>query len=239
MKKIVILTLIVFSSVLTFSQETSIVSVGVGYPVFFQNNFDDYSGGTHTMESKRINLTLEIPQLLKFKNNPNFFVTPGGSYIQLNENKFNEALGGSSIQNYKHQAISLYAKLLYEINIKTDKPFNWYGGVLAGAYIYTKTTGNIYGSRWTENGYVSGSSEVDMSGKSFYDSFYFGFFIGFKTLTKSNSFLKPSFEFSFLPGFVNVSRAGYNSGSEDYSKSMAMITVYLGMGKKKATRING
>jgi hypothetical protein len=236
MKKSALLTLIIFSSVFTFSQETSIINLGIGYPIFFQKNFISGSGAgnTHSMDSKRINLMLEIPDLLKFKNNPNFFVTPGVSYNQLNESKMNEALGGSSIRNYKHQAYSLYAKLIYEINTKSDMPFNWYGGVLTGAYIYTKTIGTEYGSSWTGDGYVSGSSEIDMSGKSFYDSFYMGFLIGFKTLTKSGSFVKPSFEFSFLPGFVNISSAGYHSESEDYSKSMALFSVILGFGHKKS-----
>jgi len=75
----------------------------------------------------------------------------------------------------------------------------------------------------------SGSKTYNESGKAFFHSVYFGLTAGAKFRTKEISKIQPAFEFSFFPLFVTV---------HDEKRSMAMLTVVLGLGQKKATRVN-
>jgi hypothetical protein len=47
--------------------------------------------------------------------------------------------------------------------------------------------------------------------------------------TKEINKIQPAIEFSFYPKYVTV---------DDEKRSMAMLTVVLGIGQKKATRVN-
>ena len=94
MKIIAFLTLIIFSSLHVFSQEHSIIDIGVGYPIFFQRNFDENSGGTHYIGHERLNAFVELPELIRFKKNPDFSVYPGAGYFLFNEFESGGGHGG-------------------------------------------------------------------------------------------------------------------------------------------------
>lgn len=239
MKKIAFLTIIFFYSVLTYSQETSVINIGFGIPFFFQSNFDKNSGGTHSINSIPINIFVEKPQLIKFHEIKSFAITPGVAYFLFNESATGGGLGGGSSKTYKHQAISLYTKFLYESNLKADKPFNWYGGILTGVYLYSKTTGEEYWWRMQQSQNVSGSQEIDRNGKPFFNSFYMGFLAGFKTFANSNSFLRPAFELSFSPNYATIYDSHLSMDEQKVAKSMAMLTIILGLGKKKLPELTG
>jgi hypothetical protein len=66
-----------------------------------------------------------------------------------------------------------------------------------------------------------------------------GFLAGFKTFANSNSFLRPAFELSFFPNYATIYDSHLSMDEQKVAKSMAMLTIILGLGKKKATRING
>ncbi|KAF0237929.1 MAG: hypothetical protein FD181_1514 [Prolixibacteraceae bacterium] len=240
MKQITILVLFSFYSLVVSSQKTSSINIGFGYPGFFQANFDKNSGGSHTINSGRIHVFTEIRQLIRFKNNPAFLVTPGIGYFLFNESESSGALGGGSSTILKHYAVSLYAKLNYSITKDNEKPFCWYAGVLGGFYVFSKTKGEMYWWMYQQGGSRSGIEEIDKSGKSFYNNFYNGIYAGFKIKTGKNDFFRPAFEFSFFPGYANITDKFLSDTNKDepIAKSMGMISLTLGFGKKKATQVN-
>lgn len=238
MKKIIFLTVIIFLSFLSFSQENSKINFGISYPFFFQNNFDDKTGGTHYMNLPRINVSIELPQLFKFRNNPNFNVSPGSCYFLFNECESSGGHGGGTSKELKHQALSLYTKFSYDIGLKSGKPNYFYAGILTGVYIYTKTTGIEDWFMLQEGSYLSGSMKVDRNGQPFFNLFYMGFFTGLNPLAKSNSFVKPIVELSFYPNYAIINDSNKRTQDQKVARSMAMISFTFGFGKKKATQIN-
>jgi hypothetical protein len=227
-------------SFLVFSQEVPSINVGVGFPSFFQTNFDEDWGSYHSIDPGRIHAFTEIQQLIKFKNNPAFSVTPGIGYFLFNESESGGGLGGGTSTDLKHSALSMYAKLNYSITKNNEKPFRWYGGVLLGFYLYSKTTGERNWWRMEQLGGRWGSSEIDKSGKAFFNSFYNGIYAGFKIKAGKSDRFQPAFEFSFLPGYANITDRYLSDENKDESltKSMIMGSVIFGFGTKKATRIN-
>lgn len=240
MKQIAILAVFCFYSILTFSQEAASINVGVGLPSFLQPNFDDNSGGNHSINSGSIHVFSEIQQLIKFKNSPSFSVTPGIGYFLFNESESGGGLGGGNSSDVKHSALSVYAKLNYSITQNKEKPFRWYGGVLLGFYLYSKTSGERSWWMMEQLGGRSGSAEIDKSGKPFFNSFYNGIYAGFKIKAGKSDRFQPAFEFSFLPGYANITDKFLSNEDKDESlaKSMIMGSVIFGFGTKKATRIN-
>lgn len=240
MKHFTILALFTIFSLFAYSQEKPSINVGIGYPSFFQTNFDESSGGYHSINSGRIHVFTEIQQLIRFKNNPAFSVTPGIGYFLFNESESGGGLGGGSSTTLKHNAFSLYAKLNYSITKNNEKPFCWYAGVLTGFYFYSKTTGERNWWMYQQGGGRSGTEEIDKSGKAFYNTFYNGIYAGFKIKTGINNRIQPAFEFSFLPSYANITYIylSEENKNEPLAKSVIMGSVILGFGTKKATRTN-
>ncbi len=240
MKQIAILALFCMYSILAFSQEVPSINVGAGFPSFFQTNFDKDWGSYHSIDPGRIHVFSEIQQLINFKNNPAFSVTPGIGYFLFNESESGGGLGGGGSSAVKHHALSIYAKLNYSITQHNEKAFRWYAGVLTGFYFYSRTTGERSWWMMQELGGRSGSEEISKSGKPFYNNFYNGIYAGFKIKTGKNDCFQPAFEFTFLPGYANITDTYLSNEDKDDSmaKSLIMGSVIFGFGIKKATRIN-
>jgi hypothetical protein len=210
-----------------FSQETPVLNISVGMPISFKHN-QSTSSGTPTLSIERINLLVEKP--IKIRKNANWTINPGISYFLFNEidKSSRSALGGWYSNMYKHNGICISTKLLYNLNFSSEKIDNWYFGAVAGAYIYTKTTGKGSWRMIQQPHNISGKTEINKSGQEFFHSVHYGAIAGFKSKSKENSLLSPSFEFSFFPGFVTLDNKRINVG---------MFSVVLGINKKRATQI--
>ena len=210
----------------SFSQE-QIMNIGVGLPVFFKSDFAE--GNTiHQLTRKRIHLFAEVP--IQIRTAEKFSVHPGVGYFLFNEIEQSDpnALGGYSKKELQHNGISIYSRMFYHLESKNESFQQYYFGGTFGAYLWSKTTGES--SWWIyTNPPASGSAIYNESGKTFFHSVYLGLTAGAKFRTKEISKIQSAIEFSFFPLFVTV---------DDAKRPMAMLTVVLGIGQKKATRIN-
>jgi len=184
-------------------------------------------GAIHELTRKRIHLFAEIP--FDIGSERKFSLHPGVGYFLFNELEESSpwALGGHSEKELQHNAISIYSRMFYNLKSKNESFQQYYFGGTFGAYLWTKTTGE---SSWWIMGNpkpLSGSKTYNESGKAFFHSVYVGLTSGIKIKSKEPSQFQPALEFSFFPLFVTV---------DDKKRSMAMLTVVLGLGQKKATR---
>ncbi len=229
MKRTVLLFAFIFAFTFSKSQNHSIFNIGVGMPFFFQSNFNETSGGSHSISSKRINAFIEKSGLFSFTETKNLYITPGAGYFLFNENGSGGGLGGGYSESLKHQAFSIYGKFLYEPGFNSDNNFNLYLGFLTGVYLYTETTGERSWWIMQQLQNRSGTSEVNESGESFFNSIYMGFLIGFNPLgKKSSSFINPLIEFSFFPNYAIIYDDNISEDEQKLSKNMAMISVAFG-----------
>lgn len=236
MKTFASIFLFVLIPIVGSSQEKPILNFGVGYPFFGQKGNYSYSGGEIYFGSDRINLFIETPALIGFKRNPDFYISPGFSFLTLSESQSGGALGGSGGKNYKRSALSIYTKLLYAPKLKFIKQNVWNFGVITGYYLYTSATGThnwgyMGGQQW-----YYGSEEIDTDSKSFFKSFYFGFNTCFQLNFEKVKFLKPAIEFAIYPDFANISDSYSGDSDKDISHNMFMGSIFLGLGSKKSKR---
>lgn len=231
MKRIFAILLFIFLPVCIFAQETPLFNIGAGMPIFFNRNFDAHSGGTHFISFKRGNLFVEYPGLFYFTKNRIFNVTPGITYFTFNEYESGGGNGGGSSKKYKHQAVGPYIKLVFERHSNSLK-HKWYLGFVTGTYFYTNTTGNE--SWWTlqQDGQISGLKNVSRSGKSFFNSFYYGYYAGFRPIIKLLPILEPAIEFYFLPDYATIIDSYLPFEEQKSGKSMALVSLVLGFGSK-------
>lgn len=226
MKSVRLVILFLLFSTLAIAQEPYI-NLGVGLPIFFKMDFAE--GGTiHQLTRKRVHLFAEIP--IQIGTTEKFSVHPGVGYFLFNEIEESDpnALGGYSKKELQHNAISIYSRMFYHLESKNESFRQCYFGGTFGAYLWSNTTGES--SWWIyTNPPASGSTIYNESGKAFFHSVYLGLTAGIKLKAEEFNKIQPAFEFSFYPLFVTV---------DDKKRSMAMITVELGIGQKKATRIN-
>lgn len=210
-----------------FSQE-QIINIGVGIPMFFKSDFAE-GGQIHQLTRKRVHLFAEMP--IKIGTQRKFSVHPGVGYFLFNEIEQSSpnALGGYFNKEVQHNAISIYSRMFYHIEIKNISFQQYYLGGAFGAYIWSKTSGESLGWIYTRPKPVYSSKIYNESGKAFFHSVYLGLTAGAKLRTKEINKIQPAIEFSFYPMYVTV---------DDEKRSMAMLTVVLGLGQKKATRVN-
>jgi hypothetical protein len=138
MKTFTSILLFILLPIIGVSQEKPIFNFGVGYPFLNHKENYSYSGGAVYLKSNRINLFIEKPALIGFKRNPDFYITPGFSFLTLSETESGGALGGSGSKDYKRSALSIYSKLLYEPKFKFIKNNTWNFGVITGTFIQTQ-----------------------------------------------------------------------------------------------------
>jgi hypothetical protein len=218
------------------SQEKPIFNFGVGIPFLYEKGNYSYSGGEIYFGSDRINLFVETPALIGFKRNPDFYISPGFSFLSLSESESGGALGGSGGKNYKRSALSIYTKFLYEPEIKFIKQNVWNFGLITGYYLYTKAKGTYNWGYMGGQQWYYGSEEIDSDSKPFFKSFYFGFNTCFQLNFEKAKFLKPAIEFSFYPEYANIFDSYSGDSGKDISHNMFMGSIILGLGSKKSTQ---
>ncbi len=233
MKRIIIVLLFVSTFTISKSQNHSAISLGGGYPFFFQSNFNKESGGTHSISNKKINAFIEKPGLFKL-NSESLYITPGVGYFLFNENGSGGGLGGGNSKTLKHQAVSLYGKFIYEWNFKSVKSTNLYLGFVSGLYLYSNTTGTKSWWQMYQNNNRSGTTEVDRSGNHFFNSAYMGFIFGIKPLgNNSSSLFVPTVELSFMPNYAVIYDDHIVEDEQKLTKSMLMLSLSIGFNPKR------
>ncbi len=226
-KKVSTLSLILSFSTLLFAQNP-VFNIAAGMPVAFDRNYAKEGYGDHSLTRERVNLFAEIP--LNIGTTGNILILPGVSYFLFNETQESSgALGGGYWKKLTHNAISIQSRCIYQFFNEERSIGNWYIGGIFGVYLWSHTTGNSSWWRYQPPGQISGEEIFNESGKGFFHSVYVGATSGYRFKTTSESKLHASLEGSFYPLFVTV---------DDEKRSMAMITVVLGFGQKKATRTN-
>ncbi len=211
---IIILTIFTFQS---FGQKTSIVKVGLGLPVFLGN---EESGTELNKVSAFPTVSVEKPISVKIHREEKISFNPGVAFFYFKEKEEwgNEDVGGS--KNLNNFSFNGYLKLFYKQTIqKRSDAFIYFGGI-AGVHIFTQTTGTEKGhSINTEHGNFE--NDVKQSGKDFFNSIYYGPILGFQPDAKITNRIVPSFELTFLPGFVSIL-----TGEK---ASAVQVTVLLGI----------
>lgn len=234
MKHTTLLLLLVFTFTISKSQNHSLLNIGGGYPVFFQSNFNEESGGYHEIGDKRLNVFIEKPGLFRFKEAEGLYITPGISYFFFEEYGSGGGLGGGNSKSLEHQAVSFFGKFIYERKFNAKKSTSIYMGFLSGVYLYSKTTGERSWWRSYEKPPRSGTVEVDESGKHFFNSVYMGVLFGFKPLgNNSSSVIVPVVEVSFFPNYAIIYDDHICESEQKLSKSMIMISLAVGFNTKR------
>jgi len=227
MKSVRLLIFFLLFSTFAIAQEPYL-NIGVGLPMFFKMDFSE-RGDIHQLTRNRIHLFAEIP--FQIGTAKKFSVFPGVGYFLFNETYESDptALGGHSQKELQHNGVSIYSRMFYHLQSKNESYQQYYIGGILGAYPWSKTTGESSWWMMTPPPHSSGGEIYNESGKAFFHSVYLGLTAGIKLKVKEFNKIQPAFEFSLYPLFVTV---------DDKKRSMAMLTIVLGIGQKKATRIN-
>lgn len=222
----------------TYPQEIPRFNIGAGYP--FLNIYKNYSltGGEISFDGNRLNLFAEVPALIRFKNNPGFYISPGLSFIKLNENQSSGSLGGSNFIHNERYAFSIYSRLIYHPGFKFVGNNNWNFGLVTGYYLYSYLKGSQTWTLSQEGPDYHGLRDYEGDSSSFFKSFYFGFTTGFQFNIKQARLLKPAFELAFYPDFVNILDEFLGENNKNISHNMLMGSIVLGFGSKPLFKQN-
>ncbi len=205
-----------------------IVNIGVGISFFVPPlNFNsDYSRSQMTYSN---NFFIEKPALFNIAGDSNLVFTPGVSYFRFNQTQGpGTALGGGNELDLIYSSYGIYGRILYKKYYEPEKVFNWYFGVTTGIHIYTRMRGENSWWMLQSEGYVSGKDEYNTNARSFFNLFYMGLTAGFTAKTNIDSFLKPAFEITLLPNFINFTDTPVKFRTDTYSKTIATFSVVLG-----------
>lgn len=173
---------------------------------------------------------IEKPGLFYFSGDSNLILTPGVSYYNFSQDEGpGNALGRDGTLNIDHSSFSPYLKVIYTKNYKPEKIFCWYFGIVAGVHLFTKTHGRHSWWILQEQGYNSGSETIDTDARQFYNILYLGLAGGFAPKVGVNAFIKPSFEVTFLPNFVNITDPPVQTFAKKGVKNVVMFSVILGI----------
>lgn len=219
-----IFIILFFYSFSGLSQNKTLFSVGIAYPQFFKKelfNDKDYQSKTYI---SGYNFFLEKSELISFLKEDKFFFTPGISFFHFTESQASpsSALGGWGKKKFEHFGLSLYNKLLFQTGL-LNKSTNTFIGVIAGMYLYTKTDGRDWGAQMVEGGY-GWDKRYDISGKIFFDKFYYGAILRLEPKNNLVSILKPSLELSYFPYYsrlLDLEESNY----EKLKKKSGMLSI--------------
>ncbi len=233
MKKLTLLILLSAISLLSNAQQQTVFDVGIGYPLFFKKNFNAKTGGDHSIDPERISASAEFPDILNLKESPGISVIPGAGYFNFKEYEITGALGGGFSTNYKHEAVSLYAKLNWYYKKHTENAVQFYSGLLCGFYAYSNTSGSYFKWGPGSDGYYNETIMVDKSGRDFFRAGYFALYSGF-----SMPECPVKFEVTFSPFYANIHDGSSSPENDKNNGSMVMLSARFGLVQKKATRTN-
>jgi len=227
------LLFLLFTS-LVFSQENSMINLGVGSPFFGDTNDQIYN---HKFSFPRADYFIELPALFFLNKPKDLFVTPGLRYFNFNEEISSGGGGGQSTEKVNRTALSLYSKFLINFGLGKQKSTIYYFGFISGVYLKTKTTGEISWRLVQEELDYYGHREINESGKRFFSKSYSGFIFGVKSRQKKKRFLNPGLEASYFPNFAGINTK-INNYETPVTSGMANLSLTLGFGTKKSSSKN-
>ena len=210
---IIILTSLSFQS---FSQRTQDIKIGLGLPVFLGNE----SGATETSKVNAFpTLSIEKPIPINIQRDEKFSINPGVAFFYFKESDILSNDLTLSSKELKHMSGNAYVKFLYQQQIQRRSEAFIYFGALTGVHFYSRTTGEkiIQSQNDQNSNFVE---ELDVSGKDFFNTIYYGAVAGFQPDAKITNKFVPSFELAFYPNFVSKQRG---------TASAVQVTVLLGI----------
>lgn len=234
MKQSILFVFLIFATIISKAQEHSLINFGAGWPVFFNNSTSsEGSGSNYSIGSNSLNVFIEKSGLFNISKSKDLYITPGVNYCLFHESGAGGGLGGGSSTKLKHQAVSLYAKFLIEIDFKSTKSPHLYVGFMPGVYLFSNTTGERFWWNSFNGPNRNGIQPIDRNGKHFFNSSYMGFLFGFKAMGNRSCFIQPHIEFSFFPNYAIFYNPHISTDEQNLSRSMAMITIAIGLNPKK------
>lgn len=175
-------------SVHLYSQEKTIVSGGIGFPIII----DPYSFPALSYKISGINLSIEKP-LNFFQDKPIFCsVRPGVDFTKFYEDFSSSGMGYWYEYEKYFWATSLYSKFLVGSTLKQENNFMIYGGTVFGVYF------------WSDIKELRKGRLISYeNGESFFNSTYYGFLIGIQPDFPKTLFV-PKLELSYFPNYVTM-----------------------------------
>lgn len=178
-----------------YSQEKTIASGGIGFPVIIAPNHSP----SDVYSSSGFDFFVE-KQIVFFTYKPwHFSVNPGLNFIKFQEYYSTTGLGHWYEYDKYSRAVSIYSKLIMDFTIKPDHLLKFFGGAISGVYLWSEAKKIQY--RKVQN---------QDNGKSFFNAAYFGILIGVAP-NLPNNFISPKLELSFYPNFVTMNDQNRNA----------------------------
>ncbi|GEM_PF-5252463 len=203
MKFIFTFSLIILFSFQLIAQQKTLISAGAGFSLF-DNNKDRFLPsllGFNIQVEKPFNFLDEKPVFIS--------VRPGLNYNRISEMYKSEALGGWYEYKSIHKAISVNSKMLIGTK-NVGNELILYGGLNLGVYLWSETIKTL-----------NKKNISILDGNIFFNSSYYGFLFGIGP-NISDSFVIPTFEFSFFPNFANT---------QDSKRNAFQFSVIIGINK--------
>ncbi len=216
MKYLFAIIILISLSFQSFSQRTSDLKIGLGLPVFLGNE----SGATETSEVNTFpTFSVEKPIPIEFQRDEKISINPGLAFFYFKESDVLSNTLTLSSKELKHMSGNAFVKFLYQQQIQRRSEAFIYFGPIAGVHLFSRTTGKkIIQSQNVDNPILE--EDVNVSGKDFFSTIYYGLLAGFQPDAKVTNKFVPSFELAFYPNFVYKQRG---------TSSAVQVTVLLGI----------
>lgn len=208
MKTLLTFLFICFISLYIYSQESSIVNIGINLPVFFPGQL----GYSDVQINSKPCFFLERPLKLNFSQIKYLSINPGFEYFTLTENCYHARSSNDFNRNVHHKSISTYLKVIKKYNIGRGH-LKLYFGTFSGIHLYSTSKGEEHWTVYYLDGKSYGGSEIiDKKGSSdFFHLIYYGTLIGIESNLKRISWLSPGLELNMLPNFGTVKKDDYET----------------------------
>ncbi|MEZ5103719.1 MAG: hypothetical protein R2757_04445 [Draconibacterium sp.] len=195
MKTLLTFLFISLASTVIYSQEKTIVSGGLSFPVIINPNHspsDVYSiSGLDFFIEKQISFFTD--------KSLQFSIIPGLNFIKFHEYYSTTGMGFWYEYDKYSKAASLYSKFTFCPNLKQVYWVTMYGGVDLGVYLWSDL-------KKIQNRKIQNQD----NGRSFFNAEYYGFLLGIAP-KQSDFFIVPKLEFSFYPNFVTMNEQKRNA----------------------------
>ncbi len=200
MKIYSIFLLLLFFGFRVFSQQHSLLNLGLGYSLFTgeKESYYEYNltGFPHITVEK--NLDLKINQKDRIR------ISPGLDFSSFKEHYKMVGLSSESYSDLRNSALSVYSKAAFLVNLKNQRHSKLYAGLLGGVHLISKSKGTKSGMNSIETMPRYFDETINTNGKEFFRPFYYGFFAGFDLKNKKVSRLSPAFELSYFPNLAKT-----------------------------------
>lgn len=226
MKTLLSFLFIFFVSLNIYSQESSIVNIGINLPVFFPSQL----GYSAVNINSKPGFFLEKQLKLNLFQIKQLSAKPGFEYFALTENCYHARSSNNFNRNVHHKSISTYLKVIKKYNIGQSH-IKLYFGTFSGIHLYSTSKGEEQWTVYYLDGKSYGGTEIiDQKGSSdFFHRIYYGAVIGIENDMKNISWLSPGLELKLLPNFSTVKKDDYENNFGGFG-----ITLNLGFKSKRA-----